>query len=90
MNKSTLLFLLLFPLLTFGKEYEVKLHVSGLPANGKPALLSIYNGDTYLIDSVPQVKDSIIIFHVPEKTPTGMLRAVLGLSTYARYSNGQP
>lgn len=90
MNKSTLLLLLLFPLLTFGKEYEVKLHVSGLPANSKPALLSIYNGDTYLIDSVPQVKDSVIIFHVPEKTPTGMLRAVLGLSTYARYSNGQP
>lgn len=90
MNKLSLLFLLLFPLLSFGKEHQVKIRVSALPANSKPALLSIYNGNTYLIDSLPQIKDSTIIFRVPENTPAGMLRAVLGLSTYARYSNGQP
>ncbi len=90
MNKLSLLFLLLLPCLAYGKEYQVKIHVTGLPANSKPALLSIYNGDTYLIDSLPQVKDSTIIYRIPENTPTGMLRAVLGLSTYARYSNGQP
>ena len=78
MNKLSLLFLLLLPCLAYGKEYQVKIHVTGLPANSKPALLSIYNGDTYLIDSLPQVKDSTIIYRIPENTPTGMLRAVLG------------
>lgn len=90
MNKLSILFLFLLPLLAYGKEYRVKIHVTGLPANSKPALLSIYNGDTYLIDSMPQVKDSTITYRVPENTPRGMLRAILGQSTYARYSNGQP
>lgn len=90
MNKLFLSLIFLFPLLVCGKEYQVKIHVTGLPADSKPALLSIYNGDTYLIDSLPQIQDSTIIYRVPEHTPTGMLRAILGLSTYARYSNGQP
>lgn len=90
MNKLFLFFILLLPLFSYGKEYQVKIHVTGLPANSQPVLLSIYNGNTYLLDSLPQVKDSTILYRVPENTPTGMLRAVLGLSTYARYSNGQP
>lgn len=90
MNKLFLFLIFLFPLLVCGKEYQVKIHVTGLPADSKPALLSIYNGDTYLIDSLPQIQDSTIIYRVPEHTPTGMLRAILGLSAYARYSNGQP
>lgn len=90
MNKIILLIVLLLPLYSAGRDYQAKIHVKDLPAGSRPVLLSIYNGNTFIVDSVPRVEDSTIIYRIPSTTKTGMLRAILGISTYARYSNGQP
>lgn len=90
MNKIILLLVLLFPLLAVGKDYQVKLHVQNLPAGSKPLLLKVYNGNLYVIDSLAILENNTIQFRVPADTRPGMLQAVLGFSTYARYSGGQP
>lgn len=44
----------------------------------------------FVLDSLPVKENGTITFKVPENTSPGMLRAILGMSTYAKYSNGQP
>lgn len=86
-----LLFLLLFfPLLCAGKNYQVKINVRNLPEESKPLLLRIFNGNMYVVDSLPAVKQQTITFNIPANTDPGMLRAILGLSPYAKFMNGQP
>ncbi len=89
MQKLLFLFLF-FPLLCIGKEYQVKLHVQNMPSESKPILLRIFNGNMYVVDSVPVVNQQTITFNVPESTDAGMLRAVLGSSPYAQFMNRQP
>lgn len=90
MNKLLPLLLLLLPLISTGKEYQVKIHIKNLPTDSKPLLLKIYNGNTYIVDSLPTLEDNVIQYRIPATTAPGMLRAVLGLSVYAKYTNGQP
>lgn len=89
MRKLFFLFLLL-PLLCVGKDYQVRIHVKNLPDESKPLLLRIFNGNMYIIDSLPAVTDQTLTFKVPENTNPGMLRAILGMSAYAKFMNGQP
>lgn len=90
MNKLILLFLLLTPLFCLGREYQVKIHVKNLPVDGEPVLLKIYNGNMYILDSTAVKDKEFITFEIPEDTHEGVLRAVLGITTYAKYTNGQP
>lgn len=85
-----LLFLLLLPALSMGADYQVKVHVKNLPETSEPKLLRIFNGNTYLIDSLPESQNNLLTFKIPEETTPGMLRVVLGISTYAKFTGGQP
>ena len=86
-----LLFLLLFfPFLATAAEYQVKVHVTNLPENSGPKLLKIFNGDIYVIDSLPHIDNETLTFTVPDGTDPGMLRIILGFTPYAKYTNGQP
>ena len=64
---------------TFAKDYHVKLQVKNLPTKEKPVLLRIYNGNMFIIDSIPTVENGTITFKIPANTPSGMLRSVLGI-----------
>ncbi|MDE5612056.1 MAG: TlpA family protein disulfide reductase [Odoribacter sp.] len=68
------------PFLTWAKDYQFKLHVKNLPSDSRPLLLRVYNGDLFVLDSVPAVNGEDITFHIPEDTRPGVLRAVLGLA----------
>lgn len=89
MNKTIFLFILLLPLFCSGKDYQVKLNVKNLPADARPLLLRIYNGNMFVLDSIPAKERESVTFKVPENTSPGMFRAILGMSAYAKYSNGQ-
>lgn len=89
MRKLFFLFLF-FPLLCIGKDYQVKIHVQNLPEGSKPILLRIFNGNMYVVDSVPALNQQTVTFRVPESTEQGMLRAILGSSAYAQFMNRQP
>lgn len=81
---------LLLSTLCWGKDFRVKIEVRNLPESNRPLLLRIYNGQMFVVDSMPARNEGVFIFHVPSHIPPGMLRAVLGPSVYARYTNGQP
>ncbi|MDR1756933.1 MAG: thioredoxin family protein [Culturomica sp.] len=80
--------LLLLPLFCTGKDYEVKIHVKNLPEGSKPKLLQVFNGDFFIIDSLPAITGEELLFRVPETLPPGNIQALLGISPYAR--NSQP
>ncbi|MDE7374557.1 MAG: hypothetical protein K2M86_04430, partial [Odoribacter sp.] len=80
MFKKIVLFLLFCPFVTWAKDYQFKLHVKNLPSDSRPLLLRVYNGDLFVLDSVPAVSGEDITFHIPENTRPGVLRTVLGLS----------
>lgn len=91
MFKKFVLFLLFCPCLVWAKDYQFKLHVKDLPSDSRPLLLRMYNGDLFVLDSVPAVSGEEIVFHIPENTRPGVLRAVLGLSpTYSPMMPPQP
>jgi len=75
--------LFLFPGITWAKDYQAKIQVKNLPADSKPVLLRIYNGDLYILDSLPTVNQEEITFRIPETTPSGMLRGILGMPAYS-------
>lgn len=90
MNKLLPLLLLLLPLVSTGKEYQVKVHVKNLPTDSKPLLLNVYNGNTYIVDSLPILENDVIQYRIPANTSPGLFRAILGVSVYAKYTNGPP
>lgn len=90
MNKLILLVLVLSSLLSYGKNYQVKLHIKNLPDDSNPILLRIYNGNMYVLDSTALKENETVTFEIPENTNAGLLKAILGMSTYAKYMNGQP
>lgn len=82
---------LLLSLSGFSQDYEVKVHVSNLPEGSTPQLTKIFNGDIYIVDSLPSnIGDSLFTFKVSKNTNPGLLRIILGSTVYARYSGGQP
>ncbi len=85
-----LLFLLLFfPLWCMGKDYQIKLHIKNLPANSKPNLLKIFNGNMYVLDSMPVREQETLTFTVPANNEAGMLRTILGIPSYAQFMGTQ-
>lgn len=90
MIQKLLLLFLLLPIWTLGKDYQVKLHIQNLPDGNTPVLLRIYNGDMIMLDSIPAGDKETFTFKIPANTPCGMLKTILGQSTYAKYTNGQP
>lgn len=90
MNKLLPLLLLLLPLVSTGKEYQIKVHVKNLPTDSKPLLLNVYNGNTYIVDSLPILENDVIQYRIPANTSPGLFRAILGVSVYAKYTNGPP
>lgn len=86
--KKRWLFLLLFPLIGRAEDYKIYIHVKNLPEKSQPVLMKIFNGDLYLVDSLPILEEGTLTFNVPEATHAGMLRAILGKSTYARFTDG--
>lgn len=89
MLKYLLLFLL-FPLCSQAKDYQLKLHVTHLPEDAKPILLRVYNGDTFIVDSLALRDSSTLTFRIPDGTPDGLLRAILGMPPYSQFTNKRP
>lgn len=89
---NRLLCLGIFFLSTFcwGQDFRVKMEIRNLPESNRPVLLRIYNGEVFIVDSMPSKKEATFFFHVPGNTPPGMFKAVLGPSVYAKYTNGRP
>lgn len=85
MKKLILLFLCVLPYLSQAKDYEIKIHVRNFPDNGTPVLVKMYNGDLLLLDSTAVREQETLTFHVPEETPRGTLRAILGMPVNAQY-----
>lgn len=90
MCKKLIILLFLFPLFTWAKDYEVKIHVKNLPANSQPILLRIYNGNLFILDSLPALNQEEITFRVPENTSPGMLRSILGMASFSPMMGSQP
>lgn len=91
MFKKLIVFLFLCPLFAWAKDYQVKIHAKDLPEGSQPILLRIYNGNLYVLDSLPTVNQEEIIFNVPADTRPGMLRAILGsLPSYSPMMPPQP
>lgn len=90
MNKLLFFLLFIVPIFSFARDYEVKIQVQNLPKDSKPVLLKIYNGELFVLDSLAILNNETITFKVPQNTNIGMLRTILGISPYARYTNGQP
>lgn len=91
MLKQLLFILLLLPLFVQAKDYEARLQVKNLPSDAQPVLLRIYNGNMYIVDSIPVRKDQEnLIFRIPENTTPGVLKCILGMPPYALYTQGQP
>lgn len=90
MLKQILLVILLLPLLANAREYRLKLQVDNLPEDASPILLRIYNGNMYVLDSLPVRGDGgSIAFTIPADTRPGLLRCVLGMPSFAMFG-GQP
>ncbi|MDR0981936.1 MAG: thioredoxin family protein [Culturomica sp.] len=87
--KKILIFLMIMPMLAVAKDYQVKLTVEGLPSDSSPKLLRIYNGNFYLVDSIPQIQGKAILFDVPDSVSMGTFQAILGTSDYDRYMGRQ-
>lgn len=81
---------LFLPLLTVAEDFRVKIEIKNLPESNHPVLLRIYNGNMFMVDSMPVKEGNSFSFRVPGNIPAGMLKAVLGPSVYAKYTNGQP
>lgn len=80
MPKLILFWLLFFPFAVWAEGYQVKLHVNNLPETARPVLLRMYNGNLFIVDSLPTRTGDELTFRVPEKTSPCMLRSVLGFS----------
>lgn len=63
--------------------------MQNLPSNSKPMLLRIFNGNMYVVDSLPVLNNQTVTFNVPDNTESGMLRIILGMSPYAQFINGE-
>jgi len=74
------LVLLFLPWGSFAQEYQACIEVRNLPAEASPVLLRIYNGNLFVVDSVPEHRGDSLIFQIPADTRTGMLKAILGNS----------
>ncbi len=90
MFRKIIVLLLLCPLFTWAKDYQVRIHVKNLPADSQPILLRIYNGNLFILDSIPAVNQEEITFRIPENTRPGMLRTILGMSAYSPMMPSQP
>lgn len=80
MPKLILFCLLFFPFAVWAEGYQVRLHVNNLPETARPVLLRMYNGNLFIVDSLPTRTGDELTFRVPEKTSPCMLRSVLGFS----------
>ncbi|MDL2231880.1 TlpA family protein disulfide reductase [Porphyromonadaceae bacterium OttesenSCG-928-L07] len=89
MRKLLFLFLLL-PVFGFAKDFQVKIHVEHLPREAKPLLLRIFNGNTYMVDSVPVMDGNQLSFKVPDRMHAGMMQVMLGATEYDQYMNRPP
>lgn len=90
MSKTLIIILLFLSINAFAKDYEVKLHIENLPEDAQPLLLRIYNGNMFILDSLPNREANTVTFHVPDSITPGMLRGILGMPPYSQFSNGQP
>lgn len=90
MLKQIILFICLLPFAANAKDYRLQLHVSNLPEDASPILLRIYNGNMFVLDSLPvRGEGGDIAFTIPEGTAPGALRCVLGMPTFSMFG-GQP
>ncbi len=53
-------------------------------------MLQLFNGNFFTIDSLPAVNGEEILFRVPENQPPGNIKALLGISVYAKYTEKNP
>lgn len=90
MFRIFLFILFLSPICVQAKDYQVKITVKNLPADAQPLLLSIYNGNMFVIDSLAGKNQDTLTFRIPENSAAGMYRAILGMPPYARFTNAQP
>lgn len=90
MMKKLLFFLLFLPLVASAKDFQVKMNMKNFPAENKPILLKVFNGNTFMVDSVPVLQNNSLIFNVPDNTAPGTFRAILGQSPYSKFMSGQP
>lgn len=90
MLKTITIFFCFLPFVAWSKDYQVKLEVKNLPADSRPILLRIYNGDLVFVDTLPTRTQDTLLFRVPETTPSGTLRTILGFPPYAQFSGKGP
>lgn len=80
MSKILILLFLLGSLTSLAKEYQVKLHIKNLPQNAQPILLGMYNGNMFVIDSLPHRQQNVLTFRIPANTNPGMLKGIWGMT----------
>lgn len=90
MIKKIIILFCLCPLFGWAKDYQLKIRVKNLPDNPRPLLLRIYNGNLLVLDSLPMIYQDEITFNIPETTPPGMLRSVLGMTPYTHMAPPRP
>ena len=88
MSKLTLFLLCLF-CSCCGNEFRLHIHVKNLPEKSNPLLLRIYNGNTYVLDSLPSRQKDLLSFQIPASTHTGMFRLILNPSSGSLHT-GEP
>lgn len=90
MSKIIIIFFCFLPFIGWSKDYRVKLEVKNLPADSRPILLRIYNGNLIFVDTIPTRSQDTLLFKVPDNTPPGTLRSILGFPPYAQFSGKGP
>lgn len=90
MMKRLLFFLLFLPIIASAKDFQVKMNMKNFPAENKPILLKVFNGNTFIVDSLPTLQNNSLTFKVPGNTAPGTFRAILGQSPYSKFMSGQP
>ncbi len=72
----------------FSQTYSIKAHISRLPVN-KIVLTRIYGDDLYTVDSLIASGENFI-FKLPQDSPVGLYRIILGKTKRAEFMGGAP
>lgn len=87
--KTLLLFLLsVLSVCLFSQTYSIKAHISRLPVN-KIVLTRIHGDDLYAVDSLITSGENFI-FNLPQDSPIGFYRIILGKTKRAEFMGGAP
>lgn len=90
MFKLLLSLLLSLPIFLQAQDFQMKLHAKNLPKEAQPLLLRLYNGNLFVLDSLPVRVNDTLIFRIPRETKSGMLKAILGSTPLDQFMKKPP